>query len=136
MAICRREFSGATRRGGGCSAPTVPAMAVALLALGAALEGARSGLQFHPPTLVGPGSGYASNFQAISPSVFFGASLHDFISRDSGKTWQAPPAGLDCHSDSDWAGDRETRRSVSGGSIFHVTANPPPYSRHGSRGLS
>ena len=68
-------------------------MAVALLALGATLEAARSGLQFHAPTLVGPGSGYASNFQAISPSVFFGASLHDFISRDSGKTWQAPPAG-------------------------------------------
>ena len=38
-----------------------------------------SGLHFHAPTLVGPGSGYASNFQAISDQVFFGASLHDYI---------------------------------------------------------
>ena len=33
--------------------------------------------------------------------------------------WQSPQQSIVCHSDSDWAGDRATRRSVSGGAIFH-----------------
>jgi hypothetical protein len=36
--------------------------------------GAQASLQFHAPTLVGPGSGYASNFNAITPSVFVGTA--------------------------------------------------------------
>jgi hypothetical protein len=44
-------------------------------------------LQFHPPTEVGPGSGYASNFNAISPTVFVGSSLNDYVSVDGGATW-------------------------------------------------
>ena len=52
-----------------------------------------AGLQFHAPTVVGPGSGYASNFQGITPAVFFGASLGDFMSLDGGASWAATPAG-------------------------------------------
>ena len=44
--------------------------------------------EFHAPTLVGPGSGYASNFVAVSPTVFFGASLHAYLSTDSGHSWR------------------------------------------------
>ena len=32
--------------------------------------------------------------------------------------WQLPGAGVQCYSDSDWAGDKRTRRSVSGGALF------------------
>ena len=31
--------------------------------------------------------------------------------------WQAPDVGIEAYSDSDWAGDRETRRSMSGGAV-------------------
>ena len=33
--------------------------------------------------------------------------------------WQGPEAIIHCHSDSDWAGDKESRRSVSGGVLYH-----------------
>ena len=33
--------------------------------------------------------------------------------------WQSPTAQVHCFSDSDWAGDRVTRRSVSGGALYH-----------------
>ena len=33
--------------------------------------------------------------------------------------WQGPGAKINCYSDSDWAGDRISRRSVSGGAVYH-----------------
>ena len=33
--------------------------------------------------------------------------------------WQSPQSGIEVFSDSDWAGDRATRRSTSGGAIYH-----------------
>ena len=33
--------------------------------------------------------------------------------------WQKPGVKLHVHSDSDWAGDKATRRSVSGGAVFN-----------------
>ena len=48
--------------------------------------GAAVGLRFHRPVEVGPGSGYAANFNAISPSVFVGASAADYLSVDGGAT--------------------------------------------------
>ena len=64
-------------------------MLVLLLATPPGNSGAQAGLQFHAPTLVGPGSGYASNFEAISPTVFIGSSLHDYISSSGGRAQRA-----------------------------------------------
>ena len=35
--------------------------------------------------------------------------------------WQGPDVILHCHSDSDWAGDKASRRSISGGALYHGT---------------
>lgn len=58
------------------------AVLMALLAVAPAL------LKFHPPVLVGPGSGYASNFISVSPSLFIGDSEYIYMTTDSGQTWQ------------------------------------------------
>ena len=55
---------------------------LALLAVAPAL------LKFHPPTLVGPGSGYASNFVSVSPSLFIGDSENIYMTTDTGQTWR------------------------------------------------
>jgi hypothetical protein len=46
-----------------------------------------AGLQFDPPVVIGPGSGYACNFEAVSPTVFVGSSLHNYLSRTAGASW-------------------------------------------------